>query len=91
MKGSIKLAVAYYDETIFLNGWFQQWPEEINKETDTIIVLSHDCNTMYSVSLMPVFNHFCKVRHWMLKTLYPSINLSFQGETDPRMLSIKFA
>ena len=78
MKGSIKLAVAYYDETIFLNGWFQQWPEEINKETDTIIVLSHDCNTMYSVSLMPVFNYFYKVRHWMLKTLYPSINLSFQ-------------
>ena len=50
MKGSIKLAVAYYNETIFLNGWFQQWPLEIIQKTDTITVLSHDSNTMYSAS-----------------------------------------
>ena len=50
MKGSIKLAVAYYDETIFLNGWFQQWLWEINQKTDTLFVLSHDPHTMYSAS-----------------------------------------
>ena len=77
-KGSIKLAVAYYDETVFLNGWFQQWPQEINQKTDTITVLSHDPNTMCSVSLMPVFNHLCKVRCWMLNKVYLTVYLSFQ-------------
>ena len=49
-KETIKLAVAYYDETIFLNGWFQQWLWEINQKTDTLFVLSHDPHTMYSAS-----------------------------------------
>ena len=33
---------------------------------------------MYSVSLMPVFNHLCKVRCWMLNTVYLTVYLSFQ-------------
>ena len=33
---------------------------------------------MCSVSLMPVFNHLCKVRCWMLNTVYLTVYLSFQ-------------
>ena len=33
---------------------------------------------MCSVSLMPVFNHLCKVSCWMLNTVYLIVYLSFQ-------------